>query len=163
MDRVVKEFVFPMTQAKRRGEFDILVQRTGDIGSDRFTRALQMLAVGDELAFKAGRKRLQYNEPSDITSRTDGPIEFVTLVASSLGIAPALKMIRSSVDDAEETTVEEVELLWVNEDDNDFVCNEDISHLESKFDKKIYVSRLTEPELYDTEASLLENDNVLSR
>jgi NAD(P)H-flavin reductase len=162
-DNVVKESVFPLTKSKQRGQFDVIIQQSGDVATDRFAKALQKCAVGDELAFKGGQRKLRYNEPADPDTRKDGPIELVTLVASSLGIAPAMKMIRTSVEDSDDTTVDEVEVLWVNQDDNDFVCDDDLSALENKFEKQLYVTRLTEPALYDAEADLLTNEDVLSR
>lgn len=89
LDRVVKEPVFPV--ARDDGQFDILLQRT-DGNSEKFTRALSSLSVGDELAYKAGRRRLNY-------IGQDAEIRGITILASSIGIAPALQILRGILPD----------------------------------------------------------------
>ena len=120
-DRVFKDSVFPISGPKPRGYFDILLRREKE-GDDSFSRALDSVPLGDELAFKGGRYRLKY-------AGGDSSINAVTLVASGLGIAPAVQIARGVLLDRQ-STVEDMELLWVNEDEKDFVCSEDVESLE---------------------------------
>jgi len=50
-------------------------------------------------------------------------------INSRLGIAPAVQIARGVLLDRQ-STVEDMELLWVNEDEKDFVCSEDVESLE---------------------------------
>ena len=120
-DRVYKESVFPVSGSKPRGYFDIILKRVKD-NDDSLSKALASVPLGDELAFKAGKYRLKY-------SGKDNNISAVTLVASGLGIAPAIQIIRGILPD-KQSTVDDLELLWINEDEKDFVCNDDVESLE---------------------------------
>jgi len=133
-DRVYKESVFPISGSKPRGYFDIILKREKE-GDDSFSKALDSIPLGDELAFKAGKYRLKY-------TGEDGNINSVTLVASGLGIAPAIQIIRGILPDRQ-STVDDMELLWVNEDEKDFICTEDVESLEVIYNfyqilKKLY-------------------------
>ena len=123
-DRVFKESVFPISGPKPRGYFDILLKRAKE-GDDSFSKALDSIPLGDELAFKGGKYRLKY-------TGGDSSISAVTLVASGLGIAPAIQIVRGILPDRE-STVDDMELLWVNEDEKDFICTEDVESLEVNF------------------------------
>lgn len=139
-DRVLKGSFFPVSKVTDRGFFEVLVDRKADNADIRsFGTNLDTLALGDEAAFKGGRYRLNYmgNEP----------IHGISLAASQLGVAPALQILRGVLGD-KRGSVEEMELLWLNENERDFVCEEEIEELEYKHIEKLAVSRIVEEDLY---------------
>jgi len=147
-DRVLKESFFPVSSHSARGYFDILLRRGEE--TTPFARTLETLALGDELAFKAGRYRLNYLGP-------DEEITTMSLVASGLGIAPTLQILRGILPDRD-STVEDTELLWINEDKEDFVCENDVDLLELRHIEKLLVTRVVEKDLYGRD--LIRNEQV---
>lgn len=148
-DRVLKESYFPVSSIGTRGFFDILVKRGGNEAST-FVRSLETLALGDELAFKGGKYRLNYLGQDD-------PISSMTVVTSGLGIAPTLQMLRGILADRE-STVEDIELLWLNENKDDFVCENDVESLELRHIEKLVVTRVIENDIYGRD--LLKNEQI---
>lgn len=138
-----------MSTNNARGYFDILVRRGGSEMSP-FVRSLETLALGDELAFKGGRYRLNYLGQDD-------PISSMTVVTSGLGIAPGMQMLRGILSDRD-STVEDIELLWLNEKQGDFVCEDDVEALELRHIEKLVVTRVIENDIYGRD--LLKNDQI---
>lgn len=139
-DKVLKGSFFPVSKANERGYFEVLVDRKAtdaDVGG--FGRNLDTLALGDEVAFKGGRYRLNYMGSE--------PIYGVSVAASHLGIAPSLQILRGILADSK-SSVEDTELLWLNERERDFVCEEEVEELEYKHIEKLAVSRIVEEDLY---------------
>jgi ferredoxin-NADP reductase len=99
------------------------------------------LEQGDEVAFKGGSYRLNYEG-------TDDPIKYVTVVCAGVGIAPSLQILNGILSD-QDSTVEDMELLWMNSDSRDFVCEKDIVALEKKYEKKLFVTRVIENKLFE--------------
>lgn len=146
-DRVLKETFFPITTASTRGYFDIVLRRgtLGDAAGDRFARCLDSLALGEELAIKSGRYRMNYQGEDD-------PIQSVSMVASGLGITPSLQMLRSLLP-GRDSAIEEIELAWVNEDKADFICSKEVESFEYRYIDKFYVSRIVQGDLYGFDVS----------
>ena len=85
--RILKENFFPISASSLRGSYEILVRRnTGGGSYDKFVRSLDGLEQGDEIAFKGGPYRLNYEG-------TDDPIKFVTVVSAGVGIAPSIQIL----------------------------------------------------------------------
>lgn len=140
--RILKENFFSISSSATRGSFEILVKRNTGAGSyDKFVRSLDGLEQGDEIAFKGGSYRLNYEG-------TDDPIKYVTVVSSSIGIAPSLQILNGILSDRD-STVEDMELLWMNSDTRDFVCEKDVVALENKYEKKLFVTRVNEAKLFE--------------
>ena len=140
--RIMKENFFSISSSALRGSFEILVKRNTGAGSyDKFVRSLDGLEQGDEIAFKGGSYKLNYQG-------TDDPIKYVTVVSSSIGIAPSLQILNGILSDRD-STVEDMELLWMNGDTRDFVCEKDVSALEKKYEKKLFVTRVCEAKLFE--------------
>jgi len=138
-----------VSSPKARGYFDILVRRGGSDPST-FVRSLETLALGDELAFKGGRYRLNYLGQDD-------PISSMTVVTSGLGIAPSLQMLRGILTDRD-STVDDIELLWLNESKGDFVCEDEVESLELRHIEKVVVTRVVENDIYGRD--LLKNAQI---
>jgi NAD(P)H-flavin reductase len=147
-DHVLKETFFLTSSKNSRGYFDIVTRRGGDSSSDHFAAALSMLALGDEVAYKAGRYRLNYEG-------SDDPIKSFSICASHLGGSTALHLLQNLLPRGS-TTVDDVELLWVNEDPEDFYCNEQIEKLEYRYIEKLIVTRVIEDDLYGRDVTKSE-------
>ena len=140
--RILKENFFPISSSALRGHFEILVRRnTGGGAYDRFVRSLDSLEEGDEIAFKGGSYRLNYEG-------ADNPIKFVTVVSAGVGVAPSLQILHGILSDRE-STVEDMEVLWINNDNRDFVCDKDVLMLEKKYEKQLFVTRVSENKLFE--------------
>jgi len=157
-DRVYKDSFFPITSSASRGYFDIILSRTTSSltknrgnSADDFNACLESLPIGDELAFKGGRYRLNYigNEEH---------VDAVTLVAAGTGIAPALQVLRNVLPD-QDSTVGDVEFLWINENNQDFVCNSDVDALEFRYIDKLFISKVVEKDLFGL--NMAKSDQVL--
>ncbi len=88
---MLKESCFPVSWSA--GQFQIAVRNPPPVSSrtgssrEKFSAALQQLQADDELAVKAGRRRLSYRGP-------EKDIDNVAMVVSGLGIAPALQILQ---------------------------------------------------------------------
>lgn len=149
-DRVHKEMFFPVSSPNARGYFDVIMRRMGDSLRDKFVRTLDTMALGDELAFKAGRYRLNYQGEDD-------PIRYSSMVVSGLGITPAMQMLRGVLP-GKDSTVEEVDLVWVNEDRADFLCSTEVDGLQYGYIEKMQVTRVIQTDLFGKDVT--ENDVV---
>ena len=111
------------------------------------------LSIGDELAFKGGPYRLNYEGKDD-------PIQSMTVIASGLGVASSLQIIPGVLGDPE-TTVEDIELLWVNNDQSDFICEKDVTSFERMYSPKLFVSKVSEPGLFEDDVDFTTHDKIL--
>eukprot|EP00607_Mallomonas_marina_P006521 CAMPEP_0182430218 /NCGR_PEP_ID=MMETSP1167-20130531/38424_1 /TAXON_ID=2988 /ORGANISM="Mallomonas Sp, Strain CCMP3275" /LENGTH=265 /DNA_ID=CAMNT_0024615079 /DNA_START=493 /DNA_END=1290 /DNA_ORIENTATION=- len=155
-DRVSKDTFFPVSSPNTRGHFDIILRRVGDSLRDKFVRTLDLMALGDELALKSGRYRLNYQGDDD-------PIRYSTIVVSGLGITTAMQMLRGVLP-GKDSTVEEVEVVWVNEDKADFLCATEMERMEYGYIEKMRVSRVIQADLFgkDITENALVRDAVSS-
>ena len=146
-NNVFKEPFFPVSSLDAQGYFDIIGRRDRESNSstDKFTRALDTLALQDEIAFKIGRNKLNY-------IGNDDTITQISIVASSMGIVPVIQIIRGILSDPE-SSVEGVDLLWINEDKGDFFCNREIEKLEYRYFERLVINRVLETDLYGRDLS----------
>lgn len=135
--RTLKEGFIPVSDPKAKGYFEILICNEESITSGTpFSLALQFMSVGDEVAVKAGKRLLKYRG-------TDDPITAISLLASGQGIATAYRILNEILNDPE-STVEEVNLVWINEKKKDFVLNSDIEELETRCLDRLQVIRVVD-------------------
>jgi len=132
----LKEGFIPVSDPKTKGYFEILVRNEESISGTPFSLALQFMSIGDEVAVKAGKRLLKYRG-------TDDPITTISMVASAQGISTAYRLLNEILNDPE-STVEEVNLLWINEKKKDFVLNSDIEDLETKCADRLQVIRVVD-------------------
>ena len=66
---------------------------------------------------------------------------------SSAGVAPCLQILREILPDPD-STVEEIELLWLNEDKTEFILEDEITALERQYKNKLVASRFVDVDLY---------------
>lgn len=148
-DKVLKDSFFPITPSTTKGHFDIITMKPfGDSLSERFSRVLETMSVGDELAFKSGKYRLNYQGDDD-------PIKSVTMIVSGLGVTPALQMLRGVLP-GQESTVDDVEMLWINEERSDFLCAKVIESLEYRYIEKLTITRLVQFDLFGNDISKID-------
>jgi ferredoxin-NADP reductase len=147
--RILKENFFPISSSSMQGSFEILVRRSTGGGSyDKFVRSVDSLEQGDEIAFKGGSYRLNYRGKDD-------PIKFVTVVSTGVGIAPSLQILNGILSD-KDSTVEDMELLWMNSDNRDFVCDKDVATLKKKYDKKLFISKVNVNKLFEQDFTQMD-------
>jgi len=154
-DRVLKESFFPISTQNSKGYFDVVVKNendyAGNIDENSFASTLKELRVGDELAFKGGRYRLNY-------SGKQKTITALTCVAAGLGITPILQVLRGVLPESE-SSISDVELLWMNENGEEFLCDDEISKFEVKYYSKFFASKVVQPDLYGV--NMMKNDDIL--
>lgn len=148
-DRVFKESFSPISLNSVRGYFDVVAKRGRDTSGEKFTKALDSLSLGDEIAIKGGRYRLNY-------VGDDETISHITVVASGLGIAPALQILRGVLT-GKESTVDNVELIWINEELSDFYCNDELEKLEYTHFERLVVTRILETDLFGRDISKFQD------
>lgn len=140
---MVKESFLPISTNRVRGYFDILSRKDVDAVTEdeKFTEAFEAMEIGDELGFKGGDYRLKFG------GLQADQIKGITLIGSSLGIAPALQILRGmlSMDDI---TVENIEFVWLNEDRKDFVLENEIEQLELQYFEKFSTTKILEKGLF---------------
>lgn len=154
-DRVLKESFFPISTQNSKGYFDVVVKNendyAGNIDENSFASTLKELRVGDELAFKGGRYRLNY-------SGKQKKITALTCVAAGVGITPILQVLRGVLPESE-SSIGDVELLWMNENGEEFLCDDEISKFEVKYYSKFFASKVVQPDLYGV--NMMKNDDIL--
>merc|ERR1711998_707706 len=132
---------FPTSSVDAQGYFDIIVRREKDSSStDKFSKALETLAIEDEIAFMTGKNKLNY-------IGNDDTITHISIVASSMGIVPVIQVVRGILSDSD-SSVESVDLLWINEDKGDFFCNREVEKLEYRYFERLFINRVLESDLY---------------
>lgn len=141
-DRVLKEGFHPISSPKSVGYFDVLVRRGQDLdNNDSFSSTLETLNIGDELAYKGGEFRLNFQ------STVSDEIKGITLVGSGSGIAPIIQIVRGILS-MNDITVENIEFVWLNEERKDFVLEKELEILELQYYEKFSVTKVLEKGLF---------------
>lgn len=97
----------------------------------------QELKVGDEVAVQPGPRKLSYRGQYL-------PVTEMVYVACGVGIVPVLEQVRAVLPSGS-SSVENVSVIWVNEDTRDFdVTSEQLEKEYFKYDTKLAVSCIVE-------------------
>lgn len=175
-DRVLRDSYFPVSRPGAKGYFDVIASMISPDRKERLTlnaeekvcKALQELQMGDEVAFRGGKHRL--NKPRTRSSADDG-ISHLSMVAAGSGIAPTLQLLRGALDKEgigeksslgdkpssgwndllHTASVKNLELLWLNERPDEFLCGDEIVNLEYRHGNRFGVHRVIEPDLFSPE------------
>jgi ferredoxin-NADP reductase len=115
----------------------------------KFIYDLEFLSIGDEIGFKSGKNRLVYKGKED-------PINGISIIVSGLGICAALQILRSILVDAD-TTVQDIELLWINEKKNEFILNKELEILEANYPDVLFVNRVIDNDIANMEVPMNES------
>jgi len=155
-NQVAKGDFYTFSPRNKKGSFSILLpvysrkeeHVSFQLGRDRanFARVVETeLDVGDEVALKPGKSTLSYRGPYL-------PITDMIYIASNLGIVPVLPMVRAVLPQ-DSSTVENVSVIWVNDDVHDFDLA--FSELEKdfhKYSRKLDVSCILVDDLRNEES-----------
>ena len=134
----------------RGGKFSCIAS---SFGND-FERALLSLNTGDEVAIKAGRRLL-----SPVGAMCDNPIRRITLICSSaMAIAPSLQVLQT-LDDGN-ISLEKINFIWINDNSDEFICNDAVLELYKAHKDKLEVHRFVTSSLDDF--ATFEADEFLS-
>lgn len=156
-DRILKESFFPVSDPDKRGSFDIIVRRNpSELMEEKFSKTLESLSIGDEVAFKGGRSRLKF--PSNVRNRSSQEVREINIIGSGLGIAPSLQILRRLLS-AEDTTVSQIEFIWINEHRNDFVLANEVENLELKHFEKFVTTKVLEGNLFGVDLNVIPEIN----
>jgi hypothetical protein len=93
-NRVLKEGCFPVSWSQ--GRFEVVLRNPPAAGSplsplDKFANAIAQLEEMEELAVKAGRRRLAYRG-------SETAIDNIAMVVTDMGIAPAVQILRQVLE-----------------------------------------------------------------
>lgn len=138
--RALKQGFFVTSAPTAQGYFDVMCKSGGFVSDGaQFTVAMQFIEVGDELAVKAGPRRL-------ILGPTDGPVTSMSILVHGEGIVPTVQLLRSVLADPE-AALEQLELLWINSSKKDFLLNEQVEELQSQYGAdRLRVTRVVDRE-----------------
>jgi hypothetical protein len=198
-ERVLKGAFFPVTDATSPGRFEVVCRTVNEdlvalpmalSTEDKFQRALSRAEIGDELAVRPGKHRLNgpraHSSAASSLSRrplnqyaasVSAPpdVSRVLMICAGDGITPAVQLMKrflsgstsaaaisADVDgegvladvvgpSAAQAGVDEVNLVWLNDREEDFVCQEEIDHFELGHSNKFTVRRLLEDDLFSPE------------
>lgn len=136
--------VFPVN-LEGDGKFSCIINLQGKQAS-KFEEALKSLSIGDEVAVKKGRRLLS------IAAKNCDPIKKITIIATSLGVSPALQMVQYlSAEQA--SVVEEVDFLWVNKNRDEFICDDLVEGLSRSFPRlevTRFINNFMDSEAFET-------------
>uniref|UniRef100_A0A7S2FHA9 FAD-binding FR-type domain-containing protein n=1 Tax=Florenciella parvula TaxID=236787 RepID=A0A7S2FHA9_9STRA len=164
-NRVLKVHMIPATPRLMAGSFDLILPdedietkaqasrslTASNAEEEGFGAMVQTMELGEQIAAKPGDERLTY----------DGylPIDDVHCIASGLGIVPALGLLNELLP-SRASSVETANLVWVNEDEGDFVNYVDMENVWYKFSKKLDVSCVLDNDTFGSE--LWENEAFIA-
>mmetsp|Transcript_35833 Transcript_35833/g.56245 ORF Transcript_35833/g.56245 Transcript_35833/m.56245 type:complete len:443 (+) Transcript_35833:91-1419(+) len=147
----------PLSPAGRRGAFDVVTAARGrraqvyDAGEDAFHRFIDSLAIGDEVAVKPGAKQLNYRG-------SYSPITDLTLVAAGpTDIVPLIQLTRELLGNRE-SSIETANIIWANEDQEDFFLFKELEKSYFKYHPKLEVSVLLINDLFGHD--LVKNNQI---
>lgn len=144
----LKRSFFPVSNTNAKGYFEVISTSEIIDYDDDFVASLEDLNDGDELAVKSGKYQLNYKGPDD-------PILGITIICSGNGIASALSLIRAILPDLE-STVEDIELLWLNYNKNGFILNSVIENLELRYGERFFVTRVIDKDTENPDSAINE-------
>ena len=138
--RALKQGFFVTSAPTAQGYFEVICKNGGFVSDGaQFSIAMQFMELGDELAAKGGQRRLTLQS-------TENPITSISVVAYEEGILPTLQLLRSVLADPE-ASVEQLEVLWINHSKKDFLLNEQVEELQSRYGAdRLRVTRVVDRE-----------------
>lgn len=158
--RPLKGAFFLASPPATEGFFEIVCTSSGALTSGTsIPLELQFMDVGNELAIKAGKKRLLFPVVAG-----EAEISALSVLASGMGILPTLQLLREVLAEPQSSSVQEVEVVWINDAKKDFILNEELAALEKRHGGapgaggRLHVTRVVDREAGN--ADTLLNDQV---
>ena len=139
----------PVALDDSKNKFFCVLKKYDESRYSAFDEALNKLNVGDEIAVKSGRRQLSQ------AAKYCDPIKYITLVSSSLGIAPSLSLMHSISDSS--SAVEGLTMIWMNKETDDFILDDMVINLENQSNGKISVNRFINNNMDDREILYTED------
>lgn len=113
----------------------------------------QDLKVGDEVALKPGKSRLEYRGQYL-------PVTDMVYVACGTGIVPVMDQVRTVLPPTSASSVESVTVVWVNESTRDFdITAEQLEKEYHKYNTKLAVSCIVD-DLTKSENAMSQNPEI---
>jgi len=145
--RVCRLETIPSSSRTATGYFEIILD---DVPSPRFmteeqtnfSQLIGRMELGEQLAARPGEKRMVYH-----TTPGSEPISEVHCIVNGLGIVPVVTMIKEILPNRD-SSVELANLVWVNENAQDFVLYEDLERLYFKCPQKLEITCVVAQDVY---------------
>lgn len=152
--RPLKGDFFLASPPASEGFFEIVCPSNGALTTGAsITLELQFMDIGNELAVKAGRKRLVFP-----VAAVEAEISALSVLASGMGILPTLQLLREVLAEPQSSSVQEVEVVWINDAKKDFILNDEIAALERQHGGRLHVTRVVDRQAGN--ADTLLNDQL---
>ena len=136
-DRVVRVDLPLLSPRSTRGHFDVLVRDDGF--NNPMAEVLRSLEKGDEIAAKLGPQRLTYEAEYQ-------PVTGIVALCEAEGIVPVVQISKELLKSRSSTSVDSLNVVWVNGREDDFVLYKDVEKLFYKHPRQVDVSCVLEPE-----------------
>ncbi|CBJ30027.1 Cytochrome b5 reductase domain-containing protein [Ectocarpus siliculosus] len=164
-NQVVQGNYVPLTPRKQRGAFEVVVMKATDgaelddglptTRSNReFSRFLDNLPLGDEIAVKPGRAGLVYGGANQ-------PITDLVLVANGVGVVPMIQMVNELLPSSS-SSVASASVVWLNEKAEDFALYSELEKAFFRNHRKLDVSCIVERDLFGSHLEANANVNAAS-
>lgn len=145
--RVCRLETIPSSSRTATGYFEIILD---DVPSQRFmteegqnfSELVGRMQMGEQLAARPGEKKMIYH-----TVPGAGPISEVHCIVNGLGIVPVVTMIKEILPNRD-SSVDLANLVWVNENAQDFVLYEDLERLYFKCPQKLEINCVVAQDVY---------------
>ncbi|CAM9617892.1 unnamed protein product [Ectocarpus sp. 4 AP-2014] len=155
----------PLTPRKQRGAFEVVVMKATDgaelddglptTRSNReFSRFLDNLPLGDEIAVKPGRAGLVYGGANQ-------PITDLVLVANGVGVVPMIQMVNELLPSSS-SSVASASVVWLNEKAEDFALYSKLEKAFFRNHRKLDVSCIVERDLFGSHLEANADVNAAS-
>jgi NAD(P)H-flavin reductase len=108
-------------------------------------------------AVRAGPLLLDYVGEDTISS--------IILVASGLGVLPSVQLLQSiaSTSTSRSITVDDIEMIWINSNNNEFILSNEVEEVENKLSEKLNVVRICDPDCtYISNTSSSSTSNIIT-
>lgn len=151
--KALKKGFFLASPPNSKGGFSIVCNKGGGRLSGDMSgvpEVLQYVEAGDELAVKEGARRLVMPPQGEERGKGEGEgegegVTALSVFTSGLGIVPTLQLLREVLGDAR-SSVQQVEVLWINDAKKDFVLNSEMQELERRHEYQLRVTRVVDRE-----------------
>jgi hypothetical protein len=137
---VKKEFI-PACFSNDESQLEIFCKRTYD--NFGFEATLRSLSIGEIVAVKVGKQKLKQHVAENSKLPPQTHISSLVIVASQLGIVPCVELLNRVLGDPR-SSIDAVEVLWINSAAHEFFLDEEMDNLEQKYQGRLVVTRVVD-------------------
>mmetsp|Transcript_25680 Transcript_25680/g.33634 ORF Transcript_25680/g.33634 Transcript_25680/m.33634 type:complete len:446 (+) Transcript_25680:121-1458(+) len=152
-DNVCQGGLYPVSPRDDPGYFDVITtKKPSPLQEDSaFVRFIDSLAIGDEVAVKPGSRSLVYRG-------SFSPVTDATLIAAGpIDVIPVIQLAKELLG-KDESSVQAVNVVWVNEDQEDFFLFKELEQSYFKYHPKLEVSVLLIKDVFGND--LTQNNQI---